>query len=89
MIQTLIDITGTLGWSSLAHSLIQGGIASIFGTPLLAAALHPVTLGVGVLAGLLYFGIGHISHRHQPVRKYQRTHELSVISIEVVSFHIL
>ncbi|MGB7441802.1 MAG: hypothetical protein WA919_12095 [Coleofasciculaceae cyanobacterium] len=90
MIQTLIDITGTLGWSSLVHSLIQGGIASIFGTPLIAAAFHPVTLGIGALAGLFFFGAGRmLSNHHSPVAKHHRSPEVSVISIEVVSVHLL
>ncbi|MGB7441440.1 MAG: hypothetical protein WA919_10260 [Coleofasciculaceae cyanobacterium] len=90
MIQTLIDITGTLGWSSLAHSLIQGGIAQVLGTSLIAAAFHPVTLTVGVLAGLLFFGAGRIlSNHHVPVAQHHRSPEVSVISIEVVSVHIL
>ena len=87
---TLIDITGTLGWSSLAHSIIQGGIAQLFGTSLIAAAFHPVTLTVGALVGLLFFGAGRIlSNHHSPVEKHHRSPEVSVISIEVISVHVL
>ena len=87
---TLIEVTGTLGWSSLAHSLIQGGIAQVLGTSLIAAAFHPVTLTVGALAGLLFFGAGRIlSNRNSPVEKHHRSPEFSVISIEVVSVHLL
>ncbi|NER26411.1 MAG: hypothetical protein F6J89_01990 [Symploca sp. SIO1C4] len=48
----MLEITGSIGWSTFLHSLVQGGIAGIVGNSAVAIAFHPLVIGVGVVIGV-------------------------------------